>query len=81
MFVWFKLVGIEDSSKLNTEKARNQKVLLVPGESFLPTARLPWRTFPQNTNVAGVFPGYFLYKKKTIQVKLRTTFNICVCVC
>jgi hypothetical protein len=39
MFVWFKLVGIEDSSKLITEKARNQKVLLVPGESFLTTSR------------------------------------------
>jgi len=40
MFVWFNLVGIADSSKLITEKARNQKVLLVPGESFLtdPTA-------------------------------------------
>uniref|UniRef100_A0A7S1JB35 Aminotransferase class I/classII large domain-containing protein n=1 Tax=Eutreptiella gymnastica TaxID=73025 RepID=A0A7S1JB35_9EUGL len=35
MFVWFRLIGIEDSSKLITEKAMNQKVLLVPGESFL----------------------------------------------
>ena len=35
MFVWFKLSGIEDSSKLITEKAMDQKVLLVPGESFL----------------------------------------------
>eukprot|EP00667_Euglena_gracilis_P008936 EG_transcript_9071 len=35
MFVWFRLIGIEDSSKLITEKARSQKVLMVPGESFL----------------------------------------------
>eukprot|EP00996_Jenningsia_fusiforme_P000312 NODE_1262_length_1612_cov_31.721689_g1127_i0.p1 GENE.NODE_1262_length_1612_cov_31.721689_g1127_i0~~NODE_1262_length_1612_cov_31.721689_g1127_i0.p1 ORF type:complete len:183 (-),score=35.14 NODE_1262_length_1612_cov_31.721689_g1127_i0:102-650(-) len=36
MFVWFRLIGIEDSSKLISEKAKDEKVLLVPGEAFLP---------------------------------------------
>ncbi len=34
MFVWFKLNGIEDSKKFIEEKARDKKVLLVPGQAF-----------------------------------------------
>eukprot|EP01100_Stratorugosa_tubuloviscum_P003745 TRINITY_DN1902_c0_g1_i1.p1 TRINITY_DN1902_c0_g1~~TRINITY_DN1902_c0_g1_i1.p1 ORF type:complete len:450 (-),score=189.85 TRINITY_DN1902_c0_g1_i1:54-1403(-) len=35
MFCWFKLIGIEDSQKLVTEKAVNKKVLLLPGCHFM----------------------------------------------
>jgi len=36
MFVWFKLLGIEDSNDLIKNKAVHEKVLLVPGKSFMP---------------------------------------------
>ncbi|KAJ3337805.1 hypothetical protein HDU93_000480 [Gonapodya sp. JEL0774] len=36
MFVWLKLVGIKDSGKLVREKAVERKVLLLPGEEFIP---------------------------------------------
>ena len=36
MFVWMKLKGIEDSKKFIEEKAREKKVLLVPGQAFQP---------------------------------------------
>ncbi|KAJ3145662.1 hypothetical protein HK101_002413 [Irineochytrium annulatum] len=39
MFVWFKLVGIRDSSSLITEKAIERKVILVPGFEFFPNPR------------------------------------------
>lgn len=36
MFVWFKLLGVDDSSELVKNKAKDAKVLLVPGEAFCP---------------------------------------------
>lgn len=36
MFVWMKLVGVEDSTSLILEKGQAKKVLLVPGSSFTP---------------------------------------------
>ncbi|KAJ3085497.1 hypothetical protein HK100_009032 [Physocladia obscura] len=36
MFVWIKLLGINDSAKLIKEKAVEKKVLLVPGVEFFP---------------------------------------------
>jgi len=36
MFVWIRLLGIEDSKVLIEKKAVEQKVLLVPGQVFLP---------------------------------------------
>jgi kynurenine/2-aminoadipate aminotransferase len=36
MFVWFRLDGIADSQKLITERAIDSKVLMVPGQSFMP---------------------------------------------
>mmetsp|Transcript_28214 Transcript_28214/g.39712 ORF Transcript_28214/g.39712 Transcript_28214/m.39712 type:complete len:102 (+) Transcript_28214:2-307(+) len=38
MFVWFQLEGIEDSSALVMHKAKDAKVLLVPGAAFCPVA-------------------------------------------
>jgi kynurenine/2-aminoadipate aminotransferase len=32
MFVWIRLIGIDDSFQLITTKAREAKVLLVPGQ-------------------------------------------------
>ena len=37
MFVWLKLLGVEDSEAFINEKAREAKILLVPGRSFSPT--------------------------------------------
>ncbi|KXS11935.1 PLP-dependent transferase [Gonapodya prolifera JEL478] len=39
MFVWLKLVGVADSGKLVREKAVERKVLLLPGEEFIPSGR------------------------------------------
>ncbi|KAJ3155817.1 hypothetical protein HDU89_005375 [Geranomyces variabilis] len=39
MFVWLKLLGISDSSDLIRNKARDKKVLLVPGFEFFPNPR------------------------------------------
>lgn len=36
MFVWFRLVGVENSMELIQKKALEAKVLLVPGSSFYP---------------------------------------------
>ncbi|KAH9153577.1 hypothetical protein AeRB84_004196 [Aphanomyces euteiches] len=36
MFVWIKLLGVEDSKSLIEQKAVASKVLLVPGQVFLP---------------------------------------------
>jgi len=36
MFVWFKLLSIDDSFSLIMEKAVSKKVLLVPGQHFMP---------------------------------------------
>jgi DNA-binding transcriptional MocR family regulator len=36
MFVWFQLLGIKDSNSLIKQKAINEKVLMVPGKSFMP---------------------------------------------
>merc|ERR1711920_162139 len=38
MFVWLKLNGIDDSESLITEKAKDKKVLLVPGTVFMPNS-------------------------------------------
>ena len=38
MFVFLKLLGVEDSYKLITERAVSEKVLLVPGVAFSPSA-------------------------------------------
>ncbi|KAI9348750.1 pyridoxal phosphate-dependent transferase [Zopfochytrium polystomum] len=40
MFVWIKLLGIEDSSNLIRTKAVENKVLLVPGVEFFPNPRV-----------------------------------------
>lgn len=37
MFFWFKLVGVDDSFSLIKEKALEEKVLLVPGNAFIPS--------------------------------------------
>lgn len=37
MFVWFKLLGIDDSFRLATQEAREAKVLVVPGQAFSPS--------------------------------------------
>ncbi|KAJ1340234.1 hypothetical protein BSLG_005120 [Batrachochytrium salamandrivorans] len=39
MFVWLKLIGIDDSTDLIKRKAVDKKVLLVPGIEFLPNQR------------------------------------------
>nr|KAJ3414355.1 hypothetical protein HK105_001797 [Polyrhizophydium stewartii] len=39
MFVWLKLIGIEDSFELISTKAVDKKVVLVPGTEFLPNQR------------------------------------------
>jgi kynurenine/2-aminoadipate aminotransferase len=39
MFVWIKLLGIQDSASLISSKAVDKKVLLVPGFEFYPNAR------------------------------------------
>ncbi|RKO84666.1 pyridoxal phosphate-dependent transferase [Blyttiomyces helicus] len=39
MFVWLKLNGISDSSRLVREKAMEKKVLLVPGFEFFPNQK------------------------------------------
>jgi kynurenine/2-aminoadipate aminotransferase len=36
MFAWLKLHGVEDSEKLIMERALEEKVLMVPGASFMP---------------------------------------------
>jgi kynurenine/2-aminoadipate aminotransferase len=36
MFLWMKLIDVEDSKRLIEEKAREKKVLLVPGQAFHP---------------------------------------------
>lgn len=40
MFVWMKLLGIEDSSDLIRNKAVEKKLLLVPGVEFFPNPRV-----------------------------------------
>lgn len=40
MFVWFTLPNIADSSALIQEKAREKKVLMVPGAVFMPDDRV-----------------------------------------
>eukprot|EP00620_Florenciella_sp_RCC1587_P018541 CAMPEP_0182560310 /NCGR_PEP_ID=MMETSP1324-20130603/3063_1 /TAXON_ID=236786 /ORGANISM="Florenciella sp., Strain RCC1587" /LENGTH=76 /DNA_ID=CAMNT_0024772653 /DNA_START=84 /DNA_END=314 /DNA_ORIENTATION=- len=37
MFVWFKIKGVDDTDAMVKEGARELKVLLVPGTSFMPT--------------------------------------------
>lgn len=37
MFVWIRLIGVEDSRRLMEEKGIAKKVLFVPGEFFMPT--------------------------------------------
>eukprot|EP00842_Homolaphlyctis_polyrhiza_P000867 jgi/Hompol1/1781/HPOL_002758-RA len=39
MFVWLKLIGVEDTMDLIKRKALDKKVLLVPGGEFLPNTR------------------------------------------
>lgn len=41
MFAWIKINGIEDSEALITEKARDAKVLFVPGRAFFPEGAPP----------------------------------------
>ena len=36
MFVWLRLLGVADSHALITQHALSAKVLLVPGQSFMP---------------------------------------------
>ncbi|KAL0482674.1 2-aminoadipate aminotransferase [Acrasis kona] len=36
MFLWMKLIGVEDSKSFIEEKAREKKVLMVPGQAFQP---------------------------------------------
>jgi DNA-binding transcriptional MocR family regulator len=36
MFLWFRLHGIEDTEVLIKEKAKDMKVLMVPGKFFSP---------------------------------------------
>lgn len=36
MFVWMKLLGVDDTFELITKKAVDAKVLLVPGSAFMP---------------------------------------------
>src|SRR5690606_24168011 len=36
MFVWMKLLNVKDSKELIETKARDKKVLLVPGQAFHP---------------------------------------------
>ena len=40
MFVWFKLVGVEDSKLLIETEARKALVLLVPGQVFMPNGEV-----------------------------------------
>ncbi len=37
MFLWFRLLGVSDSTELIKKKAVEEKVLLVPGSSFSPS--------------------------------------------
>lgn len=39
MFVWIKLAGVQDSKALIEEKAREKKVLLMPGQAFVPSSK------------------------------------------
>jgi kynurenine/2-aminoadipate aminotransferase len=39
MFLWLKLLGIEDSKELVEDKARSAKVLMVPGQAFSPNGQ------------------------------------------
>uniref|UniRef100_UPI00358EF8C8 kynurenine/alpha-aminoadipate aminotransferase, mitochondrial n=1 Tax=Myxine glutinosa TaxID=7769 RepID=UPI00358EF8C8 len=41
MFLWIKLAGITDTYDLVTRKARDNKVLFVPGRAFLPDNTMP----------------------------------------
>ncbi|KAK6179553.1 hypothetical protein SNE40_011883 [Patella caerulea] len=41
MFLWMKLIGIPDSYKLITEKAREKEVLFVPGNAFMLNSEEP----------------------------------------
>eukprot|EP00123_Amoebidium_parasiticum_P001249 comp12292_c0_seq1/m.7123 comp12292_c0_seq1/g.7123 ORF comp12292_c0_seq1/g.7123 comp12292_c0_seq1/m.7123 type:complete len:450 (-) comp12292_c0_seq1:161-1510(-) len=36
MFVWFRLCGVEDTRELIETKARDKKVILLPGNAFMP---------------------------------------------
>jgi kynurenine/2-aminoadipate aminotransferase len=36
MFLWLKIIGIDDTRKLIYEKAIGQEVLLLPGSPFFP---------------------------------------------
>ena len=40
MFVWMKLLNVKDSKELIETKARDKKVLLVPGQAFHPLTNL-----------------------------------------
>ena len=40
MFCWLELIGVEDADLFIKEKAKNAKVLLVPGQSFDPLDRI-----------------------------------------
>jgi hypothetical protein len=58
MFVWFKLLGIDDSKSLIEEKAVDAKVLLVPGTAFSPTGQKSSHvraSFSTATDVSGRF--------------------------
>ncbi|KAJ3076370.1 hypothetical protein HK102_005429 [Quaeritorhiza haematococci] len=39
MFVWLKLLGVDDAAALISTKAKEKKVLLVPGFEFFPNPR------------------------------------------
>ncbi|XP_033119850.1 kynurenine/alpha-aminoadipate aminotransferase, mitochondrial-like [Anneissia japonica] len=41
MFIWFKLLGVDDTYELITEKAVKKEVLFVPGISFCPDRSKP----------------------------------------
>ncbi|GAB1606308.1 kynurenine/alpha-aminoadipate aminotransferase, mitochondrial-like isoform X1 [Argonauta hians] len=36
MFLWLKLIGVDDTYRLIMEKAKDKEVLFVPGKSFMP---------------------------------------------
>jgi kynurenine/2-aminoadipate aminotransferase len=77
MFCWMKFLDVEDADQFIKEKARDAKVLLVPGQSFDPLNRVsPWARAAYSTasaedmDVALERLGELLREQKNLKTKV-----------
>lgn len=78
MFIWLKLLGIEDSFQLVTQKAASENVLMVPGVAFLPQTSDEIRAHVDSCRIGdGEKPGRLLPDGKIQTPFVRAAFSTC----